>query len=66
MTKFKNGNAAAAKPPDQHQTAKVVVALTPAEKAEWIQLAYPKSISHMVREAVQAHVQLVPLAEMSE
>lgn len=63
MTKFTKNNTAAAKPLDQHQTAKVVVAVTPAEKAAWIQLAYPNTISHMIREAV-AHMQLMLMAEM--
>ena len=50
MTKFKTGNKAAEKPLDQHQTARVVLAVTPAEKAALVQAAYPRTLSEYLRE----------------
>jgi hypothetical protein len=49
MTKFQKGNTAAAKPADLSHTSRIVLRLTPAEKAALIQAAYPKSLSTYMR-----------------
>jgi hypothetical protein len=54
--KFKSGNQAAAKPPELLQTARVVLQLTPAEKAALVQAAYPQKISDFLRGAIDAAI----------
>lgn len=49
MTKFTHGNQAAVKPADLSHTSRIVLRLTPAEKAALIQAAYPKSLSTYIR-----------------
>ena len=57
MTKFTKGNTAASKPLDQHQTARVVLAVTPAEKVALVQAAYPRKLSDYLRGLIYAPVQ---------
>jgi hypothetical protein len=54
--KFQSGNTAASKPPELLQTAKIVLAVTPAEKAKWIQAAYPDTLSAYIRAALDAFI----------
>ena len=52
-TKFQKGNTAAAKPAELLQTARVVLAVTPSEKAALIQAAYPNTLSDYMRKMLK-------------
>jgi hypothetical protein len=58
--KFQSGNQAAAKLPELLQTARVVLQLTPAEKAVLVQAAYPQKISDFLRDAIDEKLGKLP------
>jgi hypothetical protein len=58
--KFQSGNQAAAKPPDLLQTARVVLQLTPIEKAALVKAAYPQKISDFLRNAIDGKLGKLP------